>query len=221
VFFWCGHTIVFKSQVRWNTSFPSIPSAHTLTTGRGRFLFFSQELELYIGRTQYEKIKKANEKDILPLTDPRTKQVHRILREILMHSHCPELKQLFWEAIVIDSPVANAFVLPGGKVIVNTGILPVANTDHMLAAVLSHEIGHVLARHAVEKMSEQTFFGVFKLTFWWLFVPLNCGSAWGKPPPTTSSTFSPPTLPVLNAFRTSETPFRSSNPWPDRLIGSN
>jgi predicted Zn-dependent protease len=48
---------------------------------------------------------------------------------------------------------ANAFVIPGGKVFVYTGILNIAKTDDMLAAILGHEIAHNLARHAAESMS--------------------------------------------------------------------
>jgi predicted Zn-dependent protease len=47
----------------------------------------------------------------------------------------------------------NAFVLPGGKVFVYTGILPIAQTDDGLAAILGHEIAHNVARHSAESMS--------------------------------------------------------------------
>lgn len=59
-----------------------------------------------------------------------------------------------WEIIVFQDPTANAFALPGGKIGVHTGILPVAKTDAQLAAVLGHEVGHVLARHGNERVSE-------------------------------------------------------------------
>ncbi|MFQ5801605.1 MAG: M48 family metallopeptidase [Candidatus Methylomirabilales bacterium] len=60
-----------------------------------------------------------------------------------------------WEFVVIDNPeTANAFALPGGKVAVYTGIFPVARTEAGLAAVMSHEVAHVLARHGAERMSQ-------------------------------------------------------------------
>ncbi|NDG84550.1 MAG: M48 family peptidase [Proteobacteria bacterium] len=59
-----------------------------------------------------------------------------------------------WEVVVFQDPTANAFALPGGKIGVHTGILPVAKTPDQLAAVLGHEVGHVIARHGNERVSE-------------------------------------------------------------------
>ena len=59
-----------------------------------------------------------------------------------------------WEVVVFRDNTANAFALPGGKIGVHTGILPVAKTAGQLAAVLGHEIGHVVARHGNERVSQ-------------------------------------------------------------------
>lgn len=59
-----------------------------------------------------------------------------------------------WEVIVFDDPTPNAFALPGGKIGVHTGMLTVATTPGQLAAVIGHEIGHVLLRHGNERMSQ-------------------------------------------------------------------
>lgn len=79
-----------------------------------------------------------------------------IIREIpaeLKGSHVPAAEK-DWEIVVFQDSSANAFALPGGKIGVHTGILPVAKTDAQLAAVLGHEVGHVLARHGNERVSE-------------------------------------------------------------------
>src|SRR5258706_4584724 len=61
-----------------------------------------------------------------------------------------------WEfRLIQDDKQANAFALPGGKVAVYTGILPITRDEAGLAAVLGHEIGHVLARHGGERLSQQ------------------------------------------------------------------
>jgi len=61
-----------------------------------------------------------------------------------------------WEfRLIADDKQANAFALPGGKVAVYTGILPITRDESGLAAVLGHEIGHVLARHGGERLSQQ------------------------------------------------------------------
>lgn len=59
-----------------------------------------------------------------------------------------------WEIVVFKDDTANAFALPGGKIGVHTGMLKVAKTDAQLAAVLGHEVGHVIAKHGAERMSE-------------------------------------------------------------------
>lgn len=58
-----------------------------------------------------------------------------------------------WEVVVFDDDSANAFALPGAKIGVHTGLLKVAVNQDQLAAVIGHEIGHVLARHGNERMS--------------------------------------------------------------------
>lgn len=58
-----------------------------------------------------------------------------------------------WEVVVFKDDTPNAFALPGGKIGVHTGMLPIAKTSDQLAAVLGHEIGHVIAKHGSEQMS--------------------------------------------------------------------
>jgi len=60
-----------------------------------------------------------------------------------------------WEYVLFDDDTPNAFVIPGNKVGVNTGLFKVVKNDDQLAAVLGHETGHVIARHAAERASQQ------------------------------------------------------------------
>jgi predicted Zn-dependent protease len=60
-----------------------------------------------------------------------------------------------WEVVVFKDRSANAFALPGGKIGVNTGLLEVAENQDQLAAVLGHEVAHVLANHANERLSQE------------------------------------------------------------------
>lgn len=76
---------------------------------------------------------------------------------------------LNWEVHVVNSNEPNAFVIPGGKIFVFTGIFQIAQNDDQLAAVMGHEIGHQLARHSAEKMSFFKFAMVARL-FLSLFV---------------------------------------------------
>ncbi len=60
-----------------------------------------------------------------------------------------------WETVVIKSSEANAFVLPNGKIVVFRGLLPVANNEVRVAAVIGHEVGHLVAQHAAERITEK------------------------------------------------------------------
>lgn len=61
-----------------------------------------------------------------------------------------------WEVVVFRSNQINAFALPGGKIGVYTGIMQVANTPDQLAAIIGHEVAHVIARHGNERTSSST-----------------------------------------------------------------
>ncbi|MRR09485.1 M48 family peptidase [bacterium] len=65
-----------------------------------------------------------------------------------------ELAGFAWEYSLVDSNEVNAFCMPGGKVVVFSGILPVARTEAGLAVVVGHEIAHAVAKHGSERMSQ-------------------------------------------------------------------
>ena len=67
----------------------------------------------------------------------------------------PEDVDMEWAVEVVQSDEINAFCLPGGKMVVYTGILPVAENDAGLATVLGHEIAHALAHHGAERMANE------------------------------------------------------------------
>ncbi|MCO5945460.1 M48 family metallopeptidase [Mucilaginibacter flavidus] len=60
-----------------------------------------------------------------------------------------------WEFNLIKSSEVNAWCMPGGKVAVYSGLMPLAKTDAELATVMGHEIGHAIARHSAERVSQQ------------------------------------------------------------------
>lgn len=65
-----------------------------------------------------------------------------------------QLKGYEWEFNLVDDPAVNAWCMPGGKVVVYTGILPIAKTEAGLAVVMGHEIAHAVAGHGNERMSQ-------------------------------------------------------------------
>ncbi len=65
-----------------------------------------------------------------------------------------ELKNFKWEFNTINENIINAWCMPGGKVVVYTGLLPITQNETALAVVMGHEIAHAIARHGNERMSE-------------------------------------------------------------------
>jgi predicted Zn-dependent protease len=96
-------------------------------------------------------------------TGPLDAAVQNIARRLEAATSNPEFlaatrlpQQSFnWECKVVRSQEENAFCLPGGKIVVYTGILPIAQRESGLATVLAHEIGHALAHHGAERMAQE------------------------------------------------------------------
>lgn len=89
--------------------------------------------------------------------------VREIADRLIKATNNPEFQKLVgttiphfkWQLEVVDDKQVNAFCLPGGKIVVYTAILPVAETDAGLATVIGHEISHALAHHGAERMAQQ------------------------------------------------------------------
>ncbi|KAH7067719.1 peptidase family M48-domain-containing protein [Paraphoma chrysanthemicola] len=123
-------------------------------SGRRRFNIISPGLEETLGASTVEQVKEEYRGRFLPGHDPRVRQVKQVLERLLPYAEGEGLKNMDWEVHVIDSPEQNAFVAPGGKVFVFTGILPLCQNEDGIAAVLGHEIAHVVAHHTAERMSQ-------------------------------------------------------------------
>lgn len=66
-----------------------------------------------------------------------------------------EVQNFAWEFHLVQDQEPNAFCMPGGKIVVNEGILPYTQTEEGLAIVLGHEVGHAVAKHSAERLSQQ------------------------------------------------------------------
>lgn len=118
-------------------------------THREQLLLISPSEEMVMGEKSYKEfLSKAK----ISTDKAQTQRIRRIGKKIAVAAN---RKDFNWEFNLIDDKQVNAFCMPGGKVIVYTGILPIAKNDDQLATVMSHEIAHALARHGAERMSQQ------------------------------------------------------------------
>ena len=118
-------------------------------TGGTNFVLMSESKEKEIGLEEHEKVLAS-----MPLLEDEEllAYVREVGNKAAKVSHRPDLEYTF---NIIDSPEINAFALPGGYVYVNRGLLAYLNSEAELAAVLSHEIGHITARHSVQQQARR------------------------------------------------------------------
>lgn len=119
----------------------------TPVTGRRQLLLIPESQEISMGVSAYQEMMQEE----TPTANARFQQmVDRVGRRIAAVSNRDDFQ---WEFRVVQSQQQNAFCLPGGKVAVYEGILPVCQNEAGLAVVMSHEIAHALARHGGERMT--------------------------------------------------------------------
>ncbi len=117
-------------------------------TGRKQLLIMPETQELSLGQESFGEVTKETPES----TNGRYRMlVSRVGERIAQVANRNDYQ---WEFKTLKSDEQNAFCLPGGKVAVYEGILPVCETEAGLAVVMSHEIGHAIARHGGERMSQ-------------------------------------------------------------------
>ncbi|MBX3437692.1 MAG: M48 family metallopeptidase, partial [Planctomycetaceae bacterium] len=124
--------------------------SNTPLTGRRQMVLVPESQEVLLGTQAFQQIlveKRLSENKDLAAA------VNRVGRRIADVANKPGYD---WEFRVIADDEMNAFALPGGKVAIHEGIIPICQDEAGLAVVMSHEIGHVLARHGAERMTQET-----------------------------------------------------------------
>ncbi len=117
-------------------------------TGRTRMIDMSREREYELGNANFRAL--LTHQVVLPDSHPASAMVRRVGMRIASASG---MEQLPWDFRVVDSPIVNAACLPGGKVVVFTGLLELFEyREDALAVVLAHEAAHALARHSAEQL---------------------------------------------------------------------
>lgn len=116
-------------------------------TNRTQLILISTEKELALGEESFKQTLKDTK---LSSDTYLTKMVEDVGKKLASVANRDDFK---WEFVLVENDQVNAFCLPGGKIVVYTGIFKVAKSDDELATVISHEIGHAIARHGAERMS--------------------------------------------------------------------
>lgn len=138
----------------------SVRCATVPVTGRKQLLIMPESEMVQMSLTSYDSFLKENQLSKDAVAAKRVKNVGARIAaavEAYLKSQGQEdlIKDFKWEFNLIQSKEVNAWCMPGGKVVVYEGILPVCVDDDGLAVVMGHEIAHAIARHGNERMSQQ------------------------------------------------------------------
>ncbi len=128
-------------------------------TGRPQFSILPDYAMLSMSLQQYDEFLKTNK---ISRNQEQTQMVKKVGRKIQMaveqyftdNNMSHELRDYKWEFNLIESEERNAWAMPGGKVVVYEGILPITKDEAGLAVVVGHEIAHAIAKHGNERMSQ-------------------------------------------------------------------
>jgi len=128
-------------------------------TGRKQLALIPSSTMLSMSFQQYDAFLKENR---LSANPEQTRMVKRVGQRIqgAVETYLAEnnlshiLNDYAWEFNLVESPEVNAWCMPGGKVVVYSGILPITQDEPGLAVVMGHEIAHAVARHGDERMSQ-------------------------------------------------------------------
>lgn len=129
-------------------------------TGRKQNILVSDEQVLSLSNQEYSDYMKSAKLSINAANTAMVKRVGQKLAtavEAYLNNHglAAETKQYSWEFNLVQDKSANAFCMPGGKIVVYEGLLPYTQNEASLAIVLGHEIAHAVAKHSAEQMSKQ------------------------------------------------------------------
>lgn len=132
---------------------------YNTATGKEDIMFVGTDKEVNIGKSIAQSIEKSKEIKLDP--DPlMTERVDKVGQKIASVSDRKEVKYTFR---VIDKDDVNAFALPGGYVYVFKGLVDKISNDDELAAVIAHEIAHVVARHSVKRLQGSVGYDILRI----------------------------------------------------------
>ena len=127
----------------------ALSACSTSSTGRNQISLYSDTELNQMGVTSFDQMKKE-----IPISkDKATNDFVLCVADAITANVPKSAHQGEWEVVVFDSAQVNAFALPGGKIGVYTGILNVTENQDQLAAIIGHEVGHVIEHHSNERLS--------------------------------------------------------------------
>lgn len=149
-----------KASAAWNSDFMN-SHRYTVPVTERRFVnLIPDSYMLQLSNQEYKNYLKRNSRSTNAQQTARVRRVAQRLSKAVRQLYIKngmedELQNLNWEFNLVKNSSANAFCMPGGKIVVYDGLLPIAKDDASLAIVIGHEIGHAIAKHSSEQMTKK------------------------------------------------------------------
>lgn len=152
------NTLIATTIVLSMTILPACQSVPL--TGRSQLSLIPESEMVTMSLTSYDDFLKenklsTNQQQLALVKKVGTRVAAAVEKYLKDNGYETYIQNFKWEFNLVESDVPNAWCMPGGKVVVYTGILPYTQDENGLAVVLGHEIAHAVARHGSERMSQQ------------------------------------------------------------------
>lgn len=151
----CQYAAILIVALSMMTGCGSVP-----LTGRRQLQLVSDQQVVALSLQQYNEFMRTAQvvkgtKDAQMVERVGTRVANAVETFLRNNGYESELKNFAWEFSLVKNNQVNAFAMPGGKIVIYDGLLPVTQTEEALAVVVGHEIAHVVAKHSAERMSQQ------------------------------------------------------------------
>ncbi len=132
---------------------------YNVVTGQQESYYYSTEKEEQMGRAVSRQVEKEYKLAQDPLLRKRLEDIGKKIVAV------SDRQDIDYHFEVLDDEEVNAISLPGGYIYVNKGLMDVVDNDDQLAAVLAHEIGHIVARHSIKKLQAAQGYSLLRILF--------------------------------------------------------
>jgi MAF protein len=132
-------------------------SEYNVVTGKEETFYIDTDKEVQMGQSIAREVAKEYKSAPDPLMQKRVEDIGKKIAAV------SDRKEIDYHFGTIDDDEVNAVSLPGGWVYVNKGLIEKVDNDDQLAAVLAHEVGHIVARHSIKKLQAMQTYSIFRI----------------------------------------------------------
>jgi len=151
--------LFFSFILQGAVSLPGCSTEYNTVTGQEEKFYYTTDKEVQLGKTISKEVEKEYKLADDPLLQKRVEDIGKKLVNVC------DRKDIDYYFKVLDDEEVNAVSLPGGFVYINKGLIDKVDNDDQLAAVIAHEIGHIVAKHSIKKLQAAQGYSLLRILF--------------------------------------------------------